>query len=156
MNHRLNLEERNGPHQTTARSLRKDVGDFAHDVLTLAELQARLLVTDVKEISQNAKIPSLLIVCGMMFGMACTPIALVALALFVVEIFEVSYAIGFLVAAIIGAVFSGTLCAIGAYRLRNCIKVLNRSGRELKCNVSWLKNLLSPERLARKQVSDKV
>jgi hypothetical protein len=125
-------------------------------VLTLAELQAKLLVTDVQECSQSAISPSLLLLCGAAIGMACAPIALVAVALCVVEIFNVTYALGFLLTAIVGAGLSGILCATGVYQLRNCFKVLNRSGNELKCNVKWMKNLLSPNRLARNQFSNKV
>ena len=155
MDQQVNIDNRNGPPQAVSGGLRKDVCDFAHDVLTLAELQAQLLVTDIKESSQSARLPSLLLFCGVMFGMACAPIALVALALFAVEIFNVSYAFGFLMTAMVGAALSGTMCAFGAYRLRNCFKVLNRSRQELECNVSWMKNLLSPSRLARNHVNCK-
>lgn len=148
----LDVDKRNGSPPTVTGGLRKDVSDLAHDVLTLAELQAQLLFTDVKEGSQNARMPSLLLFFGVIFAVACAPIALVALALFVVEIFTVSYAFGFLIAAVVGAALSGTMCAIGAYRLGNSFKVLNRSRKELECNVRWMKNLLNPSQLDRNQV----
>ena len=156
MEQQVNKNERNGSTQTGTRGLRKDIREFAHDVLTLAELQAQLLVADVQECGQSSIFPSLLLLCGVAIGLACAPIALIAVALSVVEIFNVSYALGFLLTAIVFAGLGGTLCAIGAFRLRNCFKVLNRSGNELKCNVSWMKNLLSPNRMARNQVSNKV
>ena len=46
MGHQAKVSERNGSPETAPRALARDVGEFSHDVLTLAELQARLFVTD--------------------------------------------------------------------------------------------------------------
>src|SRR5688572_25282184 len=42
MGHQTTLAEQNGSPQTAPRALARDVGEFAHDVFTLAELQAQL------------------------------------------------------------------------------------------------------------------
>jgi hypothetical protein len=155
MDQRINQGERNDSTQTATGGLRKDVGDFAHDILTLAELQAQLLIADLQEGNQSARIPCILLLSGTMFGMAGASIALVAVALFIIETYQVSYPIGFLIAATVGAILSGTLVAIGLHGLRKCFQVLHRSRTELTRNLNWMKNLLSPNRLARNHVNDR-
>jgi uncharacterized membrane protein YqjE len=125
------------------------VGDFAHDVLTLAELQAQLFVADVQECGQRALVPGLVLVCGVALGLACFPIALAALALFVIQVFETSYATGFLIAVVGGAVLSALLCVIGWWQIRERVAVLGRSQQELARNLRWIKKVIQRSRITR-------
>ena len=96
MGHQTEVNERNGSPETAPRALARDVGEFAYDVLTLAELQAQLLVTDLQECGQRGLVPGLVLICGVALGLACFPVALAALALLFIQVFETSYAAGFL------------------------------------------------------------
>ncbi len=151
MDQQGNQVEQNDSTQTRSKGLGGDVGKLAQDVLTLAELQVQLLVTEVREFFQSAVVSSLLMLCGALLGMACAPIALVSGAFFVVEIFEVSLAVGFLTVALIGASLSAMLCALAAYRFRRkSFTFLQRSRAELECNLNWFKNVLSRNRTTQK------
>jgi len=86
------IEERNG----SPAGLARDVGEFAYDVLTLAELQGQLFVADARECSQKVLAPGLALLGGVALGLAALPIALVAVALWLKETFAISYAAGFL------------------------------------------------------------
>src|SRR6185295_3428396 len=113
MVHQTKLGEQNGSPRIESKGLERDVGEFAYDVLTLAELQAQLFVADMQECGQRVRVPGLILLCGVALGLACFPIALAALALVVVQVFGTSYAAGFLTAVGVGAALSALLCAIG-------------------------------------------
>lgn len=123
-------------------------------MLTLAELQAQLLVADVQECGRRMLVPGLVLLSGVALGLACFPIALAALALLLIQIFETSYAAGFLIAVVVGAVLSALLCVIGWFQVRERVAVLRRSQQELVCNLHWIKKVLERSRITRRNSID--
>lgn len=154
MDHQTKISERNGSPKAASKGLARDVGEFAHDVFTLADLQAQLFIADVQECGQRVLVPGLVLVCGAALGLACFPVGLAALALLVIQVFETSYAAGFLLAVAVGAVLSGLLCAIGWFQVRERAAVLRRSQQELARNLRWIKNVLERSRLTRRNSVD--
>jgi uncharacterized membrane protein YqjE len=154
MGHQTKINEQNGSPQTASRGLARDVGEFADDVLTLAELQVQLFVADMQECGQRARVPGLVLLCGVALGLACFPIALAALALLVIQVFGTSYAAGFLIAVAVGAVLSALLCVIGWLRVRERLAVLGRSQQELVRNLRWIKKVLERSRITRRNSID--
>jgi len=154
MGHQTKVNERNGSAKTAHKGLARDVGEFANDVLTLAELQTQLFVTDVQECSRRALVPGLVLVCGVALGLACLPIALAALALWLIQVFETSYATGFLLATIVGAMLSALLCVRGWFLVRQRLSVLRRSQEELVSNLRWIKKVLERNRTTRSDSTD--
>jgi hypothetical protein len=149
MRNQTKVFKTNGSPETASRAMARDVGEFADGVLTLAELQVQLFVADAKEYSRRALIPGLVLLCGMTLGIACLPIALAAFALWLIQVFEISYAAGFLIVAAAGMVFSLLLCVLGWFQVRKCWKVLQRSQRELVHNLGWIKKVLQHQRTTR-------
>ena len=149
MDHQTKIAEQNGKPETASKALARDVGEFAHDVLTLAELQAQLFVADVQECAQRVLVPGLVLLCGAALALACFPIALAAVALLVIQAFQTSYAAGFLIAALVGAVLSAPLCVIGWFQVRGRVAVLGRSQQELVRNLHWIKKVLERSRITR-------
>jgi uncharacterized membrane protein YqjE len=154
MDYQTQISEQNGSPQTVSKGLARDVGEFAHDVLTLAELQGQLFVADVQQCSQRVLVPGLVLLGGLALGLACFPVALAALALLVIQIFETSYAAAFLIAALVGAVLSALVCVIGWFQVRERVAVLGRSQRELVRNLRWIKKVLQRSRIARRNSFD--
>lgn len=154
MGHQTKINERNGSPETAPKALARDVGEFAQDVLTLAELQAQLFVADVRECGQRVLIPGLILLGGVALAMACFPIALAALALLVIQIFETSYAAGFLIAAMVGTAFSALLCVTGWFQARKQMAVLQRSQQELVRNLRWIKKVFEHNRITRSNLAD--
>ncbi|NQV26694.1 MAG: hypothetical protein HQ518_20260 [Rhodopirellula sp.] len=111
MGHQTKIAATNGSLEAAPEALARDVGGFAHDALTLVELQAQLLVNDLQECWRGALIPCLVLFCGIALGLAAFSIALVALALWLIPTIETSYASAFLTAAMTGAVLSSLLAA---------------------------------------------
>ncbi len=140
------MNEQNGSRESAPRAFARDMREFGHDAFTLAELQAQLLVTDVQECRQRLKFPGLFVLVGLGLGSACLPIGLAALALSLVESFEMSYAIGFLSATIAGVMLSVLLCGLGWFLVRQRLVVLRRSYEELVRNLGWIKKVLERNR----------
>ena len=153
MVHQTKISESNGSPKRDSKGLAGDVGEFAHDVFTLAELQGQLFVADVQECSQRVLVPGLALLCGVALGLACLPIALAASALWLVQFFEVSYAAGFLIVVAVGAVLSALLCVIGLLQIRKRVAVLSRSQQEFVRNLRWIKKVLQRSRITRKNRS---
>ena len=149
MDQQTKISERNGSPEKASKALVRNAGEFAHHVVTLAELQAQLLVADAKECGQRVLGPGLVLLCGMALGLACFPIALAALALLFIQVFDTSYAAGFLLALAAGAVLSALLCVVGWLQVRNSLSVLRRSQLELVRNLSWIKKVLERSRITR-------
>jgi uncharacterized membrane protein YqjE len=154
MDHQTRKGEQNSSPQSAPRGLAGEVGEFAHDVFTLAELQAQLLAADVKQCSRRVLAPGLALLCGVALGLACVPVALAGLALLVTQVFGTSYAAGFLIAALVGAVLSALLCIIGWFQVRERVTVLGRSQQELFRNLRWIKKVLERSRITRRNGND--
>jgi uncharacterized membrane protein YqjE len=154
MGHQTKINERNGSPQTAPKGLARDVGEFAHDVFTLAELQAQLFATDLQECSRRAFVPGLLLVGGVALGLSCIPFALAALALLLIQVFETSYATGFLLATVAGAMLSVLLCVSGWLLVRQRLTLLRRSQEELVRNLRWIKKVLERNRTTRSDSTD--
>jgi hypothetical protein len=149
MGHQTKISEQNGSAERASKGMARDVGEFAHDVLTLAELQGQLFVADVQECGRRVLVPGLVLLCGAALGLASFPIALAALALFAIQVFATSYAAGFLIAAAVGAGFSALVCAIAWLQVRKRVTVLGRSQQELVRNLRWIKKVLERSRITR-------
>ena len=154
MGHQTKVSERNGSPHSAPPTLARDVGEFAHDVLTLAELQAQLFVTDLQECSRRALVPGLVLLAGAALGLACFPVALAALALLLIQVLGTSYATGFLLAAIVGVILSALLCASGRLLVRKRLAVMQRSRQELDRNLRWIKKVLERNRTTRSDSTD--
>ena len=154
MDHQTKLSDQNGSARSASKGLARDVGEFAYDVLMLAELQGQLFVADIQECGQRMRVPGLILFSGTTPGLACFPIALAALALVVVQVFETSYATGFLTAVVVGAALSALLCALGWHQVRERVAVLGRSQQALVRNLRWIKKVLERSRTTRRNSID--
>jgi len=147
MDQQTKVVERNGVPETTTHGLAGDVSAFASDVLTLTELQSRLLVADVRECNRRALVPGLALLCGMTLGLACIPLALVTLAFGLVQYLDTSHFTAFLIVVGVGAIGSALLCIVGWIKVRQRSAVLGRSRDELVRNLRWIKRVLARNRL---------
>jgi hypothetical protein len=153
MDDQAKVSEHNGSPSAASKGLVGDVGEFAHDVLTLAELQAQLFAADLRQCRQHVLVPSAVLLAGAALGLACFPIALAAAALLVIEIFETTAGSAFLLVAVIGAVISALVCVIGWIGVRRRLAVMQRSKQELVRNLRWIKKVLKRTRITRKKHS---
>ena len=131
-----------GAASSPARGLVTNFYEFASDILTLVELQTKLFAEDARLGRKRFVAPAILLFCGAGLILSCLPIALVTIALLLMELAAWSPAQAFLATVGIG-LLTGILLASGAaYFLRNSLGVFQRSLNECDANVRWVKNAL--------------
>lgn len=130
-------------------SLGNDVGEVAHDLLQLTELQSQLFLTEIREFGQRSILPSMFLITGVMLGAACFPIALIALAFVLVQLTNLSMAASFLIVLAVGLFGSVVLSIVGWLQMRKRISFLPRSQEEFALNYQWIKSVFFSNRIAR-------
>ena len=123
------------------QSMARNVGDFTHDLTTLAELQAKLLAADVREMKNRMAVPIGLAVVSMLLVLSFFITLLEGVAYFFVER-GVTRATGFGLSALCGLILAGALFAIAWFQLRGSFQVIKRSQEELVTNLRWLRATL--------------
>ena len=127
--------------QKAGTALRTNLGDFAHDVLTLAELQGRLLVVDLNDARARAVRPLALGLIGLVLLLATFPVALLGLA-WLLSLTGLPLWACLLIAAGAGLMCSGLLGWLAWRTLRTTFAVFDRSREEFTQNLSWIKSVL--------------
>jgi lysylphosphatidylglycerol synthetase-like protein (DUF2156 family) len=122
------------------------VSELAHDAIELAELQAQLLVLDVKTAAFETRTSLVLVIVAASLLLGCIPVALFALAeVFVVQL-EWSRSVALAVAAVVGLALCGGCVAVAWSRFQVGLQSLKRSREELQRNLAWIKSNLKRTR----------
>jgi len=119
------------------------MADVWHDVLTLSELQARLVAIEARDVLAKSRAAICLLAAGCLLALASLPVLLAAGALFLVETTSLNPASAFGLAALCGIIVAGCLCAGGWWVLRRSCGGFQRSGCEWRRNLDWFKNVLA-------------
>ena len=129
--------------ETATRAVARNTGEFLHDLVTLAELQLRLVYVDGQEEVRNLLWPAMTVLAGVAVGCAALPVLLIALALTLTEVAHLSPAQAAGVAAGVGLLIAGILVGCGWWGLRFPRgKAFERSEREWRQNLRWIKDAL--------------
>jgi hypothetical protein len=136
------------------RAIARSTGELLEDLLTLAELQLRLLVVDVRQGVVRLAIAAGAIVAGAILLLGCIPVALAATALCLVETTSLTLPQAFGLSLVGGIVLAGGLAAGGIMYLRRRLDILERSRAEWRENAQWFRSAL--RRLSRRMSRDQV
>lgn len=116
--------------------------EFVRDLTTLGELQLRLMGVDLK-LGLNRLVVWLgLLVGGACLALACLPLCLTAIALFVAEYANMPLSHAFGISVFSALIIAGTLIVLSVYRLRTASTIFDRSWAELRQNIRWAKDAL--------------
>lgn len=132
----------NGRSTPAPRAVVENLGEFAHDVVTLSELQAKLLVADLNDLKSGAVTPLGIIGLAAVVALGCVPVLLMGIAWMLVDYDVLSRGWAFLAAAAGGILLAIVLGAAGWLGFRRQLAVLERSRTELARNVTWIKSVL--------------
>jgi hypothetical protein len=132
----------NGRLRTKIPDVAGSVSDLTHDVVELTELQAKLLMLDVKKSSRRTRTCLILAIVGICFLLGTIPVALAALAQLLVEQLGWSQAAAFGVAALAGLVLAGLAAGAAWGIIKSGLMSLERSREEFSRNIDWLKSTL--------------
>jgi hypothetical protein len=132
----------NGRPRTSEPNVAASFADLTHDIIELGELQAQLLVCDVKKTSQNVRTSLVLFIIGIGLLLGCVPIILMTLAELLRWQWDWSPPAAYAVAAFVGLVCCAILLGLGYMKIKTGFEALNRSREELNRNIAWLKSTL--------------
>lgn len=123
-------------------AMARSAGELLHDVVTLSELQARLLVADAREGVTHLVTPIVIIAIGLLVILGCIPVAFITLALLLVETTTLTAVQAYGVSLLSGLVFGAALAAGGYWYLRHGSPVFERTQIEWRQNMKWAKDAI--------------
>ncbi len=143
MSSQATLNPPSGNHRSSPEPKLADGATHAlHDLMMLAELQAKLLELDIKQAVQRVVRHALLLAIGGLLLIGTVPVMIIALALTFAQEFPISLAAGYWLALLGVMLVAGLLIFAAMLRLRQVTNVFARSKAEWRCNVQWLKDTL--------------
>jgi uncharacterized membrane protein YqjE len=122
--------------------LGKNLSGFARDVVTLTELQFKLLAVDCRDARITAGQGLMLLGAGAVLALAVVPILLVAIAFVLIEVADWSHWSSFLTAGAISLAIAGLCGWYGWRRMKSATSTFQRSRAELSETFQWIKETL--------------
>lgn len=128
--------------ETPPQGVARSSIEFVHDLITLGELQAKLVMVDVKQGVQHLAIWAGVLIIGGFLALACFPLCITAIALWIAEAWNLSIAQAFGLSVFLGLLIAAGMIAAAVYGLRKHANFLERSWTEWRQNVRWVKETL--------------
>jgi len=128
-------------HSTPEERVAGGLAGLGNDVATLAELQARLALNDLKECVNQVRVPVALIALGLIVINGAVPVVLLGIAALLATALKLTGWALLLTGATVLASATGVVGA-AAMKLGPSATCFRRSQEELTRNVSWIKTVL--------------
>lgn len=118
------------------------IAEFGSDVMTLAELQAKLATLDMKESVTRAAIPLVLGTAGLGLALGSVPVILAGAALLLAPALEISIGLALVLTAATAIFLALVLGGVALAGLRHSFDSFRRTREELNRNISWIRTVL--------------
>jgi hypothetical protein len=135
------MSRRNGS-TSPPNGVAKGMGELAHDIVSLAELQLELFRIDCREGLRRMLVPAVLLLVAGIVAAGTVPIALILIAEVLVQAAGLSRATAFAIAALGGFIVAVAMGIAGWSCIRRVVRVFARSREELTHNMTWIKHAL--------------
>ena len=132
--------------RSPSQAVRHGISDLAHDVMTMAELQVKLIRVDLNEGVSRLVAPFVMGIVGIAALLASLPVLLLAMSALLQEFAGMSPSLSLLLASGIGLAVAALLMGIAVAAFRRSFPMLERSRTELTYNLEWMKHMLSRHR----------
>jgi hypothetical protein len=116
--------------------------DLLNDVVTLADLQWQLFIADFQRAERLVGLKIAALTFGVLLALSCIPLALVTVALFLVEFAGWGYARAFASTLLLAAVAAAAIIGVSIWRFDTLRGLFQRSLTEGTSNIRWLKEKL--------------
>jgi uncharacterized membrane protein YqjE len=136
------MNRSNGSTRSSPNGVAKGMGELAHDIVSLVELQLELFRVDCREGLRRILIPVTLLLLAGIVAVGTVPFALIFLAEFLTQAAGLSRAAAFSIAAMSGFLMALAMGVVGWIYLLRAVHVFERSREELNCNMTWIKHAL--------------
>jgi len=121
---------------------RAKLADLLDDIVQLGELQRQLFVADLHQAGRLVRLQVVLLALGVLLALSCVPLALVTVALLLVEFARLGYAAAFGCTLIVALIGAAGLIAASFRWFRAGPRLFQRSAAEWTLNQQWLKDKL--------------
>ena len=119
-----------------------NVAEFSENLLTLAELQAKLTAIELKQNIAAVKVGGAVMVGGAVLAVAALPIALAGIAELLVSSLGMNRGVALLVVAVATLAIAGTSMMIALGRLRGSDLGFPLAREEFARNLNWVRTVL--------------
>lgn len=119
-----------------------NMADFSTNLISLAELQARLAAADLKESTSRAVLPTGVLATGAILAVVSLPVLLGGVGFLIHENTTLSIGWSLLITAVSALVLGALLALIGLRGLGSSFSSFERSKDELTRNLAWVKTVL--------------
>jgi uncharacterized integral membrane protein len=120
----------------------RNLAAIAHDVVTLAELQAQLARLDMKTALKKMKLPVAVLAVGAVLFLASIPLALVTVAHVLIYFTSLASWAAYLIVVAGGFLLGGLAMLFAISRIKSAGHTIDRSSTEFSNNVKWIKLVL--------------
>jgi hypothetical protein len=120
----------------------KGMGELAHDIVSLGELQFALFKVDCRDGLRQILIPVALLMFAGIIALGTVPVMLILVAEVLTQAAGLSRAAAFSIAALSGFIAALAIGVAGWFFLRRVVHVFERSREELTNNMIWIKHAL--------------
>jgi len=125
-----------------AKDVKRGMGDVAHNVLALSELQAELFRLDAREAVTRLVVPIVLLAAAGAIALETIPVLVLLLAQVLVVAASLPTWLAMLIAVLVGFAAAAIVGFAGWHLLRAPFRAFQRSRDEFRRNVEWLKNAI--------------
>lgn len=125
------------------------VAEFVDDLASLAELQARLAASDLRETARKSAIPIVLTVAGLAVIVASFTVALLGAAWLIATPLKIHQGWAMLLTAGVAIVLGGLVAGLAGMRLSHSFDSFRRSRKQLWLNLAWVRTVLVTSASAR-------
>lgn len=121
---------------------RAKLADLLDDIVQLGELQRQLFVADLRQAGRLVRLQAVLLALGVLLAASCVPLALVTVALLLVEFARMGYAAAFACTFILALFGAAGLIGASLRWFSTGPRLFQRSAAEWTLNLQWLKEKL--------------
>src|SRR5262245_19267199 len=132
----------NGHTELPPRAVARSTSDLLHDMVTLAELQGKLALVDLREGFTKLLIPAGLAVIGAGIGLGAVPVGLMTLAMSLEKLTTLSPPVCYAIAFGVGLLLAAILVIPALVNLKTGLQMFDRSLAEWRRNRQWAKDTL--------------
>ncbi|HAW32252.1 MAG TPA: hypothetical protein DCY03_29785 [Planctomycetaceae bacterium] len=123
--------------------MRGDLGDLGADLLALSELQVELLSVDTRDAVRESFSPTIYLAVGLGLCIGSFPVLLLACAWWLSSAFELTLASCMLTVAVLSLILASGFFFFAWKGFKKSLRILQRSGTELRSNIDWIKTIIS-------------
>ena len=119
------------------------LAEFAHDTATLAELQAKLTVVELRKTAARATLPAVVLAGSGVLALAALPVLLFGIAQLITTYGGLALGWSLLLVAVVCLALAGVAGWLCLGRVTKSFEELRTSREELVRNAAWIKTVLA-------------